>query len=118
MADKRDPGQRDAGSQTERPRSTSDADAEISVEDAAISAQRHIRAVTGRQEASVTSVEPTGEGWDVEVELVEEERIPPSQDVLGLYEVELDLDGHLVAYRRTRRYSRTSSLDGSNNGKK
>lgn len=54
----------------------------------------------------VTSVEPVEDGWLVEVEVLEERRIPSSADMLALYEVELDLDGSLLAYRRTKRYAR------------
>lgn len=54
----------------------------------------------------VTSVAPVDDGWLVEVEVLEERRIPSSSDLLALYEVELDLDGELLAYRRTRRYPR------------
>lgn len=54
----------------------------------------------------VTSVEPVEDGWLVEVEVVEERRIPSSADLLALYEMELDFDGSLLAYRRTKRYAR------------
>ena len=90
-----------------------DDEAEISVADVAKSAQQHIAALTGKRALSVTSVDPTEDGWLVEVELVEEKRIPDSLDVLALYELELDVEGQLVAYRRTTRYSRSSSLKGT-----
>jgi Gas vesicle synthesis protein GvpO len=55
---------------------------------------------------------PTDEdGWIVEVEIVEDRRIPSSADMLALYEIELDADGELLAYRRTRRYRRGQALD-------
>jgi hypothetical protein len=47
------------------------------------------------------------------VEVVEESRIPSTSDMLVLYEVELDLRGELLAYRRTRRYLRGRSNGGS-----
>lgn len=93
--------------------SASDDVAASSLKHAASSAQRHIKALTGKPAVSVTSVDPTENGWRIDVEVLEEERIPASLDVLALYEVELDRAARLVAYRRTRRYSRTSSLDGS-----
>ena len=85
----------------------------MSVADVADAAQRHIVALTNKREGSVTSVDPTDDGWRVEVEVVEEERIPASLDVLALYELELDAGGELVAYRRKSRYSRTSALKES-----
>ncbi|WP_156689894.1 gas vesicle protein GvpO [Mycobacterium sp. Marseille-P9652] len=55
----------------------------------------------------ITSAVPTDEGgWVVEVETVEDRRIPSSADMLALYEVELDSTGEMLAYRRTRRYMR------------
>ncbi|MEU5758267.1 gas vesicle protein GvpO [Nocardia sp. NPDC047648] len=65
--------------------------------------------LTSKQVQGVTSLEPTEDGWQVEIEVLEDRRIPSSADILALYEVEVDLDGNLVAYRRTRRYARGST---------
>jgi gas vesicle protein GvpO len=62
--------------------------------------------LAGKPVLGATSVEPIEDGWLVEVEVIEERRIPSSADMLGLYEVELDFDGTLLSYRRTRRYGR------------
>ena len=40
------------------------------------------------------------------VEVVELERIPPTMNVIGSYDVELDAEGTLVGYERVRRYHR------------
>lgn len=69
-------------------------------------AQDHISALTSKNVVGVTSVEPAEQGWLVEVEVLEEARIPSSSDMLALYEAELDDHGDLLAYRRTRRYAR------------
>ncbi|TQM32865.1 gas vesicle protein GvpO [Nocardia bhagyanarayanae] len=69
--------------------------------------------LTSKQAEGATSAEPIEEGWLVEVEVLEDRRIPSSADMLALYEVELDSDGNLVAYRRTRRYSRGSTDIGA-----
>ena len=42
----------------------------------------------------------------VTVEVVEDRRIPSSTDLMSTYEAELDGDGELMSYRRTRRYPR------------
>lgn len=65
-----------------------------------------IIALTGKQAESVTAVEPAGEGWLIAVEVIEDQRVPSSADILATYEAELDGDGTLLAYRRTRRYAR------------
>jgi hypothetical protein len=37
---------------------------------------------------------------------MEDSRIPSSTDLLATYQIELDPDGELLAYRRVRRYAR------------
>jgi hypothetical protein len=74
--------------------------------DIATKAQEHIHGLTARGVEGVTSVEPIESGWLVEVEVIEDRRVPSSSDMLALYEVELNDDGDLQAYRRTKRYAR------------
>ncbi|MGW4580559.1 gas vesicle protein GvpO [Rhodococcus aetherivorans] len=76
---------------------------------AAAAAIEHLVELTSKEPQGATSVEPTDHGWTVEVEVLEDRRIPSSADMLALYEVEIDLDGNLLAYRRTKRYGRGSS---------
>jgi hypothetical protein len=76
---------------------------------AAAVAQAAIRAIAeliGRPPEGVTALEPTEEGWHVAVEVVEDQRVPSSADILATYEAELDMEGNLLSYRRTRRYQR------------
>ncbi|MDT2005191.1 gas vesicle protein [Rhodococcus opacus] len=77
---------------------------------AAAAALRDIADLIGKESQSATAVLPTEEGWTVEVEVIDDQRIPPSADMLALYEVVLDLDGEILSYRRTRRYRRGSAL--------
>ncbi|QPP09650.1 gas vesicle protein [Streptomyces bathyalis] len=56
--------------------------------------------------ASVSSVKATDGGWRADVEVVEVERIPETTSVMGSYRVELDGQGNLLGYERTRRYAR------------
>ncbi|MEU0567006.1 gas vesicle protein GvpO [Nonomuraea sp. NPDC005983] len=69
---------------------------------------RHIADLTSREIEGVTRVMPEDEGWLVDVEVVEDRRVPSSGDILALYEAELDMEGNLLAYRRLRRYRRGS----------
>lgn len=74
-------------------------------------APKYITAITDHQPTQMTSLAPTDEGgWLAEVEVVEDRRIPSSADILALYEIELDAEGELLAYRRTRRYMRGQAL--------
>lgn len=65
-----------------------------------------IAELTGKQAEGVTGVEPGEDGWIVSVEVVEDQRIPSSSDILATYETEFDLSGELLSYRRVRRYAR------------
>ena len=80
----------------------------------AAKALEHIGDLTTSRPVGVTSVEPIEDGWLVEVEVLEERRIPSSSDLLALYEMELGFDGDLLAYRRTGRYPRGRA--GTGNG--
>ncbi|WP_197320006.1 gas vesicle protein [Saccharomonospora sp. NB11] len=79
---------------------------EVTASEAAELALGHVERLTKRQPLGVTSVRPTEEGWLAEVEVIEESRVPSTANILGLYEVDLEPDGELVSYRRTRRYAR------------
>ncbi|WP_084523606.1 gas vesicle protein GvpO [Nocardia inohanensis] len=67
---------------------------------------RQIAELTGKQTLGATGVQPTEQGWHVEVEVLEDTHIPSSEDILALYEVELDRTGDLLSYRRIRRGKR------------
>ena len=68
--------------------------------------------LTGKDAESITGVKRSKDGWLVTVEVVEDHRIPSSTDILATYEAELDGDGELLSYHRTRRYSRGAGDDG------
>ncbi|MER7891773.1 gas vesicle protein [Micromonospora sp. NPDC094482] len=78
----------------------------LSAAEAAREGLRQVVELTGREPVGTTSLRAVQDGWLVGVEVVEDRRIPASTDLLGLYEVELDLDGVLLGYRRVRRYQR------------
>ncbi|NIH83613.1 gas vesicle protein [Amycolatopsis granulosa] len=88
-------------------------DGVLSAGEAASRAMAHAGELITSNPAVVTSVEPTEDGWLVEVEVLEDRRIPSSADMLALYELELGADGELLAYRRTKRYSRGRAGSGS-----
>jgi Gas vesicle synthesis protein GvpO len=83
----------------------------LSAGPAAEAGLRQIAALTGKPPEGVIAVEPTEDGWLVTVEVLEDHRVPSSGDILALYQAELDPDGSLLAYRRTRRYSRNHATD-------
>jgi len=77
-------------------------------------AVEQVGTLTGRPVEGVLGVRRNGDegGWRVTLEVVELRRIPDSTDVLAAYEVEVDDDGELREYRRTRRYYRSQVEDG------
>ena len=74
--------------------------------EAAKAALREIGQLTAKQPEGITGVEHSEDGWTVGIELVEDQRIPSSADILATYEATIDTDGNLVSYRRIRRYAR------------
>ncbi|MEU9148594.1 gas vesicle protein [Streptomyces sp. NPDC048349] len=69
-------------------------------------AAEQLSELLGRRPESVSSLKPTEDGWEAQVEVVELERIPDTTSVMGSYRVALDEEGDLISYERTRRYSR------------
>ena len=70
------------------------------------SAARQLEELLGRAPESVSAIKPSEEGWEADVEVLELERVPETTSVLGTYHVRLDAEGELLAYERTRRYTR------------
>ena len=78
----------------------------LSTAEVAAAGLRQIAELTGKEVIGVTSIKALDDGWSVEVEAVEDHRIPSSSDLLALYEAQLATDGALVGYRRRKRYPR------------
>lgn len=78
----------------------------VTLQEAATIAVQCIGELTDKPCRGATSVLPSDDGWIVEVEIVEDERIPSTTDILGLYKVEIRRDGAVASYQRIRRYWR------------
>ena len=89
-----------------------DPEAGLTAARAAQAALLQIAELTGKQPEGVTGVGPAEDGWVVEIEVVEDQRIPSSSDILAAYETALDMDGELLSYRRVRRYPRGRTDQG------
>ncbi|MEV6565012.1 gas vesicle protein [Streptomyces kronopolitis] len=69
-------------------------------------ASEQLEELLGRAPDSVSAVQPTEDGWQADVEVLELERVPGTTSVMATYRVRLDSQGELMAYERTRRYTR------------
>ncbi|MFF8714575.1 gas vesicle protein [Streptomyces sp. NPDC015184] len=69
-------------------------------------AAEQLRGLLGRAPESVSAVRPTDDGWQADIEVLELERVPSTTSIMASYRVLLDEEGELVAYERTRRYTR------------
>ncbi|MFG2126316.1 gas vesicle protein [Streptomyces sp. NPDC048751] len=69
-------------------------------------ARAQLAELTGMTAESVSSFEQTEDGWSLEVEVLELERVPDTMSLMASYQVELDPEGQLTGYRRVRRYER------------
>jgi hypothetical protein len=74
-------------------------------------AAEQLLALTGREPEGVIGMERTEDGWAVQIEVLELQRVPATTDVLAVYEVRTDQRGELQGYRRLRRYTRGSAED-------
>jgi len=78
----------------------------MSAGEAMRAAVQQLSELLGRAPESVSSMKPTDQGWEAEVEVLELERIPQTSSVMATYQVVLDPEGKLLAYERGRRYTR------------
>jgi hypothetical protein len=82
----------------------------LSAPEAIARVRRDLPELLGHPVEAVLGVEPDdSKGWNVTVQVVEMARIPPTTDVLGAYDVTLDRNGELQAYKRKRRYYRNQA---------
>ncbi|WP_201308742.1 gas vesicle protein GvpO [Puerhibacterium puerhi] len=74
--------------------------------EAARRARDELAALIRHEVEGVVAVERSEDTWLVTLDVVEDPHVPSSSDVLAEYEVRLDADGDLLAYRRGRRFVR------------
>lgn len=82
--------------------------------DVAQAALREVAERTGKRPVGVIKIDPRDDSWTVEVEVVEDRRVPSSADLLALYQLGFDRNGHLLSCRRIGRYPR--GRDGNGHG--
>jgi hypothetical protein len=98
-----------SGERRARQRSGRDGKRRVNALGASRRAAAALDALIGRPVEGVVEVTRDGDGWLVAVEVLEIARVPNTNDVLGVYEVDLDPYGSLQGYRRRNRYTRGST---------
>lgn len=69
-------------------------------------AREQLEELIGMPGESISALNRTDDGWELNIEVVEIERIPDTSSILATYSVHLDTEGDLVGYERVQRYSR------------
>ncbi|MET9294616.1 gas vesicle protein [Streptomyces sp. NPDC003077] len=69
-------------------------------------AREQLAELTGLRPETVSRFEQTEDGWVLEAEVLELERVPETMSLMALYEVTLNHEGQLTGYRRVSRYER------------
>lgn len=75
-------------------------------------AARQLGELTRRQVEGISGLGRDENGWRVEVEVVEVDRVPSSTDVMGTYAVSVDAQGELLSYERVERFVRGQARGG------
>ncbi len=63
-------------------------------------AKKELVEVTGLTSPSAIGFKKKDGGWLITIQLMEKKSIPDGMDVLGVYEVETDNEGDILAYER------------------
>jgi len=70
------------------------------------SARGYLEELTGKEPEAVSGLSRVHDGWAVNFEVVELERVPSSTDILASYRVEVNNEAELMGCDRVHRYYR------------
>jgi len=78
-------------------------------------AKDQLTTLTGLKAETVSAFTKNSDGYQVSVEMLEMVHVPNCLDVLATYEVQLDPQGNIISYLRTRRYHRSETFEKEEN---
>lgn len=82
----------------------------MAMKEIAEKAKKEVAELTGFQSPSLVGVKKEGGGWIFSIELVEKNSIPEGMDILGLYEVNVDMGGGVSSYERKSSRRRSDTI--------
>ena len=84
----------------------------LSAKEMTRAAMEALQDLTGHTPEAASGLMWDGESWLVTVDVLELSRIPNTTDLLATYVVQLDGDGNLSGYKRTKRFQRSQTEEG------
>jgi hypothetical protein len=85
----------------------------MTLNEVALRAMEQIVQLTGHRPVAVIGTAREEQGWRVTVDLLELSRIPPSTDLLGVYQALVDEDGNLLEFQRKMTHNRGDILESN-----
>jgi hypothetical protein len=79
--------------------------------EASLAGRAAIETLTGRPPEHTSRCEATDNGWELQFEVLETRGRLTDNDIFATYLLKLDSDGELLAYQRTRRYTRVGNTN-------
>lgn len=70
------------------------------IEEVGDKALHHIEHLIKKKAEGVVGISKEGENWIVQLEVLERRSVPDTQDILGMYQMKLDMDLNVAEYRR------------------
>jgi hypothetical protein len=72
-------------------------------------AKEQLTVITGRDPDSISAFAPSEDGWELTIEMVDIDKIPPTTSVMASYQLEVDDEGNILEYQLMDRYVRGQS---------
>ena len=88
----------------------------VAMSDMVEKVRQEFQTLTNLKLGSTLSARKDENGWHVQVEAIEKESIPDSQDILANYELNADEDGNVVDFARIGLRRRNDATASENTG--
>ena len=72
----------------------------MKVKEVSEKAKKELKEIIGKKTEGVPTIRKNEEGWNVQVEILEKEKIPDTESLIGIYELEMNQEGEIEEYKR------------------